>query len=122
VTKEAPIERLEVLREAGAEVVVVNEGPRVDLMELMKFLGTREITSVLIEGGASVHASALEAGIVDKAAWFIAPKIIGGSEAPGPVGGFGVDDPAEAMDLERVKVRRLGKDFCLEGYLKYRGG
>jgi len=122
VTKEAPMERLEVLRGAGAEVVVINEGPRVDLMELMKFLGAREITSVLIEGGAGVHASALEAGLVDKAAWFIAPKIIGGSEAPGPVGGLGVDDPAEAMELDQVKVRRLGKDFCLEGYLKYRGG
>lgn len=122
VTKDAPAERIEALRGAGAEVLVVSEGPRVNLLELMKLLGAREITSVLIEGGAGVHGSALEAGIVDKAAWFIAPKIIGGSEAPGPVGGFGVDDPAEAMELDRVKVRRLGKDFCLEGYLKYRGG
>jgi diaminohydroxyphosphoribosylaminopyrimidine deaminase/5-amino-6-(5-phosphoribosylamino)uracil reductase len=101
---------------------VVNEGPRVDLLELMKLLGAREITSVLIEGGAGVHGSALEAGIVDKAFWFIAPKIIGGSEAPGPVGGFGVDDPNDAVELERVKVRRMGKDFCFEGYFKYRGG
>jgi diaminohydroxyphosphoribosylaminopyrimidine deaminase/5-amino-6-(5-phosphoribosylamino)uracil reductase len=88
----------------------------------MKLLAAREITSILIEGGAGVHGSALEAGIVDKAAWFIAPKIIGGSEAPGPVGGFGVDTPAEAPELERVKMRRLGKDFCLEGYFRYRGG
>ncbi|MDD4239167.1 MAG: bifunctional diaminohydroxyphosphoribosylaminopyrimidine deaminase/5-amino-6-(5-phosphoribosylamino)uracil reductase RibD [Desulfotomaculaceae bacterium] len=119
VTSDAPAERLAALRGEGAEVVVVNAGPRVDLLELMKLLGAREITSVLIEGGAAVHGSALEAGIVDKAAWFIAPKIIGGSEAPGPVGGFGVDDPAEAAELERLKVRRLGKDFCLEGYFKY---
>lgn len=122
VTKEAPLERIEGLRKAGAEVLVVSEGPRVDLLELMKILGMREITSVLIEGGASVHGSALEAGIVDKAAWFIAPKIIGGTGAPGPVGGLGVDDPAEAVELERVKIKRLGTDFCLEGYIKYRGG
>jgi diaminohydroxyphosphoribosylaminopyrimidine deaminase/5-amino-6-(5-phosphoribosylamino)uracil reductase len=122
VTKEAPLERLAVLREAGAEVVVVNEGPRVNLNKLMKLLGEREITSVLIEGGAAVHGSALEAGIADKAVWFIAPKIIGGNDAPGPVGGFGVDDPNDAWQLERFKVRRLGEDFCLEGYFKYRGG
>lgn len=122
VTEEAPLERLAALRDAGAEIVVVNEGPRIDLLALMKLLGAREITSVLIEGGAAVHGSALEAGIVDKAVWFIAPKIIGGSEAPGPVGGFGVDDPNDAAQLDRLKVRRLGKDFCLEGYFKYRGG
>mgnify|MGYP000858717899 CR=1 FL=1 len=122
VTKDAPFERIAALRGAGAEVLVVGEGPRVDLPALMKLLAAREITSILIEGGAGVHGSALEAGIVDKAAWFIAPKIIGGSEAPGPVGGFGVDTPAEAPELERVKMRRLGKDFCLEGYFRYRGG
>lgn len=122
VTRQAPVERLAALRGAGAEVVVVNEGSRVDLLELMKLLGAREITSVLIEGGAAVHGSALEAGIVDKAVWFIAPKIIGGSEAPGPVGGFGVDDPNDAAQLERFKMRRLGEDFCLEGYFNNRGG
>lgn len=122
VTAGAPDERLEGLRQAGAEVLVVNDGPRVDLTELMKILGEREIASVLLEGGASVHGSALTAGIVDKVAWFIAPKIIGGREAPGPVGGPGVDDPSEAWEVERLKVSRLGPDLCIEGYFKNRGG
>lgn len=122
VTAGALPAKLEALRQAGAEVLVVNDGPRVDLAALMKVLAGKEITSVLIEGGAAVHGSALAAGIVDKVAWFIAPRIIGGREAPGPVGGAGVDDPSEAVELERVKVSRLGADLCVEGYIKNRGG
>ncbi len=115
----APPEKVAALRQAGIEVLIVNEGPRVDLGELMKILGRRGITSVMIEGGAGVHGSAFTAQIVDKVAWFIAPKIIGGQDAPGPVGGLGVDNPSEAAELERVVVRRLGSDLLVEGYLKY---
>lgn len=121
-TAGASPERLEALRQAGAEVLVVNEGPRVELAKLVRILGKQEITSLLIEGGAGVHGSALAAGIVDKVVWFIAPKIIGGQEAPGPVGGRGAGDLSEAAELERVKVSRMGPDFCIEGYLNYRGG
>ncbi len=119
-TTTAPPARLEALRQAGAEVLLVNEGPVVDLPKLMKILGKKEITSVLIEGGSAVHASAFTAGLVDKTVWFIAPKIIGGREAPGPVGGLGFDDPSEALELERVRVSRLGADICIEGYIKNR--
>lgn len=118
-TTGAPPERVEALRSKGAEVLVVNEGQAVDLNELMMVLGGRGITSVLIEGGAMVQGSAFSARIVDKVAWFIAPKIIGGRDAPGPVGGQGADDPSEAAGLERVKVTRLGPDLLVEGYLKY---
>jgi len=121
-TAGAPPERLEALRRAGAEVLVVNEGTRVDLKELVKILGKREITSLLIEGGAEVHGSAFAAEIVDKVVWFIAPKIIGGRDAPGPVGGLGAGDLSGAAELERVEVSCLGPDFCIEGYFKYRGG
>ncbi|BAF59942.1 pyrimidine reductase and Pyrimidine deaminase [Pelotomaculum thermopropionicum SI] len=123
VTAGAPPGRVKALQEAGAQVVVVNSGPRVDLPELMRILAEKEITSVLIEGGAEVHGSAFAAGIVDKVAWFIAPKIIGGRDAPGPVGGEGVDDPGGALELERIKVSRLDQDICIEGYVKpeYRG-
>ena len=122
VTGRASPARVDALRQAGAEVLVVNEGPRVDLAELVRALGQRGITSVLLEGGAGVHGSALSAGMVDKVAWFVAPKIIGGREAPGPVGGPGVEDPSEAAELERVRVSRLGADIYIEGYVTNRGG
>ncbi|MDD4334825.1 MAG: bifunctional diaminohydroxyphosphoribosylaminopyrimidine deaminase/5-amino-6-(5-phosphoribosylamino)uracil reductase RibD [Desulfotomaculaceae bacterium] len=119
VTAKAPPNKLEALRKNGVEALIVNEGPQVDLTELMRLLGERGITSILLEGGAMVHGSAFSARIVDKVAWFIAPKIIGGRDAPGPVGGMGADSPADAAVLERVKVGRLGADLLVEGYLKY---
>ena len=121
VTTRAPREKLAALgSKNNVKVLVVNEGPQVDLVGLMGILGAESITSVLVEGGALIHGSAFSARIVDKVAWFIAPKIIGGQDAPSPVGGLGVDTPAEATALERVKVSRLGVDLLIEGYLKYR--
>jgi len=118
-TKGAPPEKLEEIAAAGAQVVVVNEGPRVDLQLLMGLLAAKEITSVLIEGGAEVHASAFRSKIVDKVVWFIAPKLIGGSDAPGPIGGEGVESLSEAVVLERVRLKKIGPDICVEGYPNY---
>lgn len=120
-TMRASPEKLAVLRQAGAQTLVAGDGPRVDLIGLMKELSRQGITSVLIEGGAEVHGSALAAGIVDKVAWFIAPCIIGGRTAPGPVGGAGADEPDQAVFLERVTVKRFGVDLCVEGYIAGRG-
>ncbi len=120
VTPKAPAERVAALKEAGAEVLVLppDEKGRVNLPLLMKELAGREITSVLIEGGAEVHASALNAGIVDKVAWLIAPRIIGGKEAPGPVGGQGAGRLDEAVPLQNVSVQRIGEDIYVEGYIR----
>jgi diaminohydroxyphosphoribosylaminopyrimidine deaminase/5-amino-6-(5-phosphoribosylamino)uracil reductase len=119
VTQDAPRGRITALEEAGAEVVVTpaREG-RVDFAWLMKELAEREITSVLIEGGGEVHASALAAGIVDKVVFFIAPIIIGGKSAPGPVGGKGAERLAEAVYLQNMNVLRVGQDICVEGYIR----
>ena len=91
VTPEAPAENIDALKKAGAEVIIVPvaHGNRVCFERLMAILGKREITSVLIEGGSEINASALAAGIVDKVMCFIAPKLIGGQDAAGPIGGVG---------------------------------
>jgi diaminohydroxyphosphoribosylaminopyrimidine deaminase/5-amino-6-(5-phosphoribosylamino)uracil reductase len=112
-------EQAERLRASGAEVLVVEgEGKRVDMRLLMEILGRRGITSVMIEGGSEVAASAFEAGIVDKAVYFIAPKIIGGREAPTAVGGEGVTWLREAITLRDMKVFSLDGDFMVEGYVQ----
>lgn len=122
VTEHAPPERLAALERAGAEVLVV-PGPerRVNLEKLMEELGRREVTGILVEGGAELNGSLVAAGLVDKVIWFVAPRIIGGRDAPGPVGGAGFKRLADALSLEDVEVRRYGDDVCIEGYVVRRG-
>lgn len=115
-TERAPEARLTELKRQGAEVIRCGAGPRVDLGVLLRELAAREICSVLVEGGAAVHASFVEAGLVDKIHWFVAPKIIGGVDAPGAVAGRGIAQMSEALCLERVRRLHLGDDVCIEGY------
>jgi diaminohydroxyphosphoribosylaminopyrimidine deaminase / 5-amino-6-(5-phosphoribosylamino)uracil reductase len=118
VTEAAPSERREALVAAGAEVRVVpaTEG-RVALRPLMEALVQRGVHSVLAEGGAETHASLLGGSLVDKVILFIAPKLVGGRAAPGPIGGAGVGRMDEAVSLSEVRVRRFGIDIAVEGYV-----
>jgi len=118
VTEAAPKENIAALAETGAKILVCGPGPLVDLNVLLRTLAEQELTSILVEGGARVNASFLAAGLVDKVIWFIAPKIVAGETAPGPVGGEGVARMAEALELQNLALRRFADDLCLEGYLK----
>ena len=120
VTPEAPSENVDALEKAGAEVLIVpaSHGNKVCFKRLMEILGKREITSVLIEGGSEINGAALAAGIVDKVMCFIAPKLIGGQDAPGPIGGVGIRSLTDAAHLQRVSVTPVDeRDFLIEGYL-----
>lgn len=122
VTRYAPEDRVRALQAAGAEVLVVSEtgdrlDPYVDLSKLMLTLGRRGITSVLIEGGATLNAAALQAGIVEKLFMTVAPIILGGP-APTPVAGMGVTFVEEALRLQRMSCRKLGEDLLVEAYLR----
>jgi diaminohydroxyphosphoribosylaminopyrimidine deaminase/5-amino-6-(5-phosphoribosylamino)uracil reductase len=111
--------RVRELRELGAEVIVVAGGERrVDLRLVLERLFALGITSVLIEGGSEIAASSLEAGIVDKLIFFIAPLLIGGREAPGVIGGRGVGPLAEASRLRNVRWETVGEDIMIEGYVR----
>ena len=117
-TRRASEERIARLEAMGAKVLVVEEEEnRVCLSSLVQSLGEKGITSVLIEGGAEVNASALKAGIVDKVMFFIAPKIIGGTDAPSPIGGEGIQRLAEAHELHDVAIKSIDGDILIEGYL-----
>lgn len=118
VTANAPLAQIEALRSAGAEVLIIEqEEGRVCLRALMRELARKEITSVLIEGGGEINAAALQAGIIDKLMFFVAPKLIGGKDAPGPIGGAGIARLAETFELRNVKTSQIGADFLIEGYL-----
>lgn len=104
---------------SAAQVIRVPRGNGgVDMEILMDELGRREIMTLLIEGGGTTHASAFEAGIVDKVMFFIAPKIVGGREAITPVEGKGVGLMDEAIALTHMRATPLGEDLLIEAYVK----
>lgn len=104
---------------AGAEVVSLkSKNDRVDIDELLKVLGKKEITSVLVEGGGTLLGSLFDLGLVDKVIAFIAPIIIGGEEAVTPVAGHGVETVTQALRLNRVEVEQFGDDIMITGYAK----
>jgi len=106
------------LIENGVKVIKAeSKDRRVDLVKLTQELYKLEIDSVLLEGGGTLNASALDSGIVDKVMFFIAPKIIGGKDAITPVEGRGIPVMSEAIKLKDVSLSKFGEDILLEGYL-----
>jgi diaminohydroxyphosphoribosylaminopyrimidine deaminase / 5-amino-6-(5-phosphoribosylamino)uracil reductase len=116
-TAGADPERMARLRASGVRVEVIDHGPGgIDLRALMTLLGSRDVISVLVEGGAGVLGSAFDAGIVDKVVAMLAPRIIGGAAAPGAVGGAGVPSLAASPLLADVSVETAGPDLIVTGY------
>ncbi len=104
--------------EAGkAGETLCGDPQRVDLKSLMKELGKLDITSVMIEGGSSISASALSSKIVDKVMFFTAPKIIGGVDAVPSVGGKSPALLMNAIKLKDIQATAFGEDILLEGYI-----
>ncbi|MFC2041706.1 bifunctional diaminohydroxyphosphoribosylaminopyrimidine deaminase/5-amino-6-(5-phosphoribosylamino)uracil reductase RibD [Chloroflexota bacterium] len=112
-------EKTEAFARLGAEILELpSEENQVDLEKLLKALGERDITSVLVEGGGILLGFLFDHGLVDKVIAFIAPIIIGGEKARIAVAGKGVDRVADAIKLERISVERFGEDLMLSGYIK----
>jgi len=107
------------LQGAGTEVLLVKPSRgRVDLRYLMKELGRMGIMSVLIEGGAEVHASAIRAGIADKVVLFIAPMLMTGTNSLCSIGGVSPTRLDRATRLKDVTTRFIGEDLMIEGYIR----
>jgi diaminohydroxyphosphoribosylaminopyrimidine deaminase/5-amino-6-(5-phosphoribosylamino)uracil reductase len=94
------------------DVEFVNTDP-FDLCKVLDALGRRSIQSVLVEGGGEVAGSFIEAGLVNKATFFIAPKIVGGDRG---LAWSGVERMSGALELERVTVVQHGRDIEVTGY------
>ena len=113
-------ERVTALEEAGVRVVSLPDadGKRVDLRAVMNYLGEQQIDSVLLEGGGTLNGEALRLGLVHKVQAYIAPKLIGGASAHGPVGGPGIAKMADALQLADLTITRLGEDILIEGRIR----
>ena len=121
VGKTVETEKKESLIKAGAELLELpSDGGRVSLEELLRILGEREITSILVEGGGILIGSLFDSRLVDKVTAFIAPIIIGGEEAKPSVAGTGIEKIADAIKLENMSVEKIGEDLMVNGYVKKR--
>ena len=102
----------------AAEVVKLpaDRRGRVSLPALLDELGRRNLLSVLVEGGGEVHASLFAEDLVDKVHAYVAPRVIGGRAAPGPVGGDGIERLADALRLRDIDLTRLGEDILITAY------
>ncbi len=115
-TSRAPAAKVRSGRAMGIKVFSMGRrsAPGVDLRSVMKKLGRLSIANLLIEGGGALAASALGEGLVDRVSYFMAPIFLGGCGVPS-VGSLGVTDPAGALALEDVRLRRMGRDILVEG-------
>ncbi len=89
-----------------------------DLAAVVDYLGEREISSLMIEGGAMVNGEALDSGIVDKVFLYYAPKILGGTASVPFALGTGFARISDAAHVKSIRLHRFGEDFAVEGYLK----
>ncbi|WP_420534890.1 bifunctional diaminohydroxyphosphoribosylaminopyrimidine deaminase/5-amino-6-(5-phosphoribosylamino)uracil reductase RibD [Allisonella histaminiformans] len=119
-TSEASLEKKKALENLGVEMIEADseEPGKVDLKSAMLALGIKGIDGILLEGGPTLAASALEAGIIDAVRFYIAQKIIGGREAPSPFAGTGAAHMNEVVPLTDAVYGTSGDDLWIQAYIQ----
>jgi diaminohydroxyphosphoribosylaminopyrimidine deaminase/5-amino-6-(5-phosphoribosylamino)uracil reductase len=117
--KDPPLDHKSNLEQQGAKVLRTKGTKQVDLTDLLSRLYGIGVTSVLIEGGATLAWGALNVGLVDRCLFFYAPIIVGGTDARPGIGGTGISRLEEAPRLVTVKAFRVGSDVMLDGRVLY---
>lgn len=118
-TMEAPLRKIESFNEMGVETICCESADgQVEMKDLFRQLGTKGINSILVEGGSEVNYSIIHNQLADEVFFFIAPKVVGGKSAPGPIGGKGIDTMDMAEELYIKDVVRIGDDIMIHGLFK----
>lgn len=117
-TGRATADRRRPLAEKGIEVLEIAEGMegRIDLGQLLIALGKRNITSLLVEGGASAAASFLKGNLVDRLLVVLAPKIVG--EGIAAIGPLGIQRMSDAIGFSFQRITRMGEDILLDARMR----
>jgi len=117
VGPDAPASRVRDLEAQGATVLAMpgNQG-RPDVASALRALAADGVVELLLEGGGTLAWSFLAAGAIDRVAWFVAPKLVGGRGAT-PLAGLGVAGMEEAIALRGTTVRHVGDDLLIEADL-----
>ncbi len=113
---DADAARRAALSSPGVELIPVSRHARgVDVTEVLKILGKRDLVRLLVEGGAHVHGTFLDLALADRAAIFMAPCIVGDADAISFAAGSGVDSIERAWRLVRTQMQALGPDWLVSG-------
>lgn len=108
-------EQREALEKEGVELLIVDEADgRLDLKDLMRKLGEKQIDGILLEGGSTLNYAALQAGIVREIHVYVAPKFFGGAGFYTPVGGEGVEKAPDAIGCTFISSEQVGEDILLK--------
>ena len=117
VSENAPQERKQQLEKRGVELFTCAGRDRRERLEsLLDELGSRQMTNLLVEGGAEVLGTCFDIATVDELLVFVAPKIIGG-DGLGPIAGRGIPQMRDALRVSKLYLEQVGDDFCLSGRL-----
>lgn len=118
-TESAPEGRIAALQHAGVEVLIVaaTSDQQLDLRDVMRELGRRRMTNVFVEAGSRILGSLFDDRLVNEVHAFIAPALSGGQDAPGPIGGRGINVMADALRLEQTEIEVLDGDFYVHGLI-----
>ena len=115
-TKASLLARRRALERQGVEVLVLpGLGKRVSLKQLLTVLGSRGMTSVMVEGGGELNAAFLKSKLVNHVRLYVAPTLLGGTQSKGVIGGVSPRRLADAWKLNQVRTRVLGTDVVVEG-------
>ncbi|HPE49365.1 MAG TPA: RibD family protein, partial [Hyphomonas sp.] len=99
----------DILERSGVEIWRCGNGIRMDVHALLRRAAAEGIGSILLEGGGTLAASFIRAGVVDEIAWFVAPILIGGDGLPA-LGGLGLTELSAATRWKPVATERIGDD------------
>jgi diaminohydroxyphosphoribosylaminopyrimidine deaminase/5-amino-6-(5-phosphoribosylamino)uracil reductase len=109
--------KIKTLTEKGIQVITLSS-PRtkIDLKKVLFWLGSHEISSVLVEGGSLLLSSIFAKKLADKIFLMHSPLLIGGKKAPTIYEGHGVRTIKESLRLKRTRLFSIGNDTVFEGY------
>ncbi|GJL60952.1 MAG: riboflavin biosynthesis protein RibD [Nitrospirales bacterium] len=120
-TTQAPLRKIAHLRNRGIQVwVLPGQAGRVSLKACLSRLGKEGLMSVLIEGGGTVNAAAFQQGLVNRVRLYMSPKLLGGQNAMGLIGGQSPKTLNRAWPLADCQMKKLGDDWLVTGTIELR--
>jgi diaminohydroxyphosphoribosylaminopyrimidine deaminase/5-amino-6-(5-phosphoribosylamino)uracil reductase len=113
-------ENRKILAQKAKILEVKEKAGQINLKDMLKKLAQQEISNILVEGGGTLIGTLFDEGLVDKVLFFTSPKIIGGKDAISSVMGHGITRVDKSIKLKDVKLKHIGEDFLVEGYVNER--